>query len=863
MLSIDVRTFQRRLKHFRELDSPIYHKPKRIRTSLKGETITKDLTDYGKEVGDLLPVGGIVKLPSYYKKQVYEKLYPNKEISLSHFNYVWLKKLQYIKNLKCTRFATCRKCGIYNAKLKKLEDEEQKQYIRGLKKQHIQMTLVERKHYHNIRTLGVENSSQVLTMIVDGMDQSKTIIPHTSKPTKLLENKNRLQTFITGILVHNQMPYSMAYISPPSIAHDSNCVLTCIIKGLIQVQKHYLLEAISEAKQSYESDGTILYDSRNNTDQGKRFISLSQILSQKSIPVTDNSQIESKSNNNEVGSNEIGSNEVGNNEESDNEEDNNEEEDEQVQDDYILQNKRDEEEYNKFSENSRKLISDVKRKGLLPPILYIQMDNCARENKNQYVLGVLGYLLHLKIFEHVYISFLPVGHTHEDVDQMFSCFSRYLKTHDAITPRELAKVIKDSYTYKQTKLNPIVEWIHEVAALKEWISPYVSTKKIKLSKYLGIWINLNSLGQVQLKYKYKNADHWWLPLDHGVVIMKHFPTKLPCMAPNRLFDQDGLINCIQSLRKDDVGFLNQQDFDEWLGFIGLMQSKKPQCSQCLNLVENLSENQVNNKMPSPERKSKSRRSGTIRSNIYTHLNPEIEDFNSQHTKCRLLNLLYENNFSETKLDLNSIPSSPLSHNSSQQSFYGYSLPQSPLSPLSSSQSSQSSSQSSSPGFPLSPWSSSQSSLSESSSSYCSLLDLWSPHTSLSVDEVCSPLLLPVVPIEQNNLFLIGGSPFNHVHYQRSMICRDVVVLLSTKYNMNHPFHVGLLHSLNLDIDEIRFRWYRRDILSDKYTLTNNIDLYRIKEVKIQVFGSHRQMFNSTSQLKKHIIDRLNQVVQGL
>ena len=518
MLSIDVRTFQRRLKHFRELDSPIYHKSKRIRSSSKGETITKDLTDYGKEVGDLLPVGGIVKLPSYYKKQVYEKLYPNKEISLSHFNYVWLKKLQYIKNLKCTRFATCRKCGIYNAKLKKLEDEEQKQYIRGLKKQHIQMTLVERKHYHNIRTLGVENSSQVLTMIVDGMDQSKTIIPHTSKPTKLLENKNRLQTFITGILVHNQMPYSMAYISPPSIAHDSNCVLTCIIKGLIQVQKHYLLEAISEAKQSYESDGTILYDSRNNTDQGKRFISLSQILSQKSIPVTDNSQIESKSNNNEVGSdeignnevgsNEIGSNEVGNNEESDNEEDNNEEEDEQVQDDYILQNKRDEEEYNKFSENSRKLISDVKRKGLLPPILYIQMDNCARENKNQYVLGVLGYLLHLKIFEHVYISFLPVGHTHEDVDQMFSCFSRYLKTHDAITPRELAKVIKDSYTYKQTKLNPIVEWIHEVAALKEWISPYVSTKKIKLSKYLGIWINLNSLGQVQLKYKYKNADHW-------------------------------------------------------------------------------------------------------------------------------------------------------------------------------------------------------------------------------------------------------------------------------------------------------------------------------------------------------------------
>ena len=61
------------------------------------------------------------------------------------------------------------------------------------------------------------------------------------------------------------------------------------------------------------------------------------------------------------------------------------------------------------------------------------MDNCARENKNRYVFGYLGLLVQRKVFKEVILSFLPVGHTHEDIDQMFSKFSAYLKGHDAIT----------------------------------------------------------------------------------------------------------------------------------------------------------------------------------------------------------------------------------------------------------------------------------------------------------------------------------------------------------------------------------------------------------------------------------------------
>ena len=37
----------------------------------------------------------------------------------------------------------------------------------------------------------------------------------------------------------------------------------------------------------------------------------------------------------------------------------------------------------------------------LPPVLYLQLDNCVKENKNQYILWLLALLVELKIFEKV------------------------------------------------------------------------------------------------------------------------------------------------------------------------------------------------------------------------------------------------------------------------------------------------------------------------------------------------------------------------------------------------------------------------------------------------------------------------------
>lgn len=88
----------------------------------------------------------------------------------------------------------------------------------------------------------------------------------------------------------------------------------------------------------------------------------------------------------------------------------------------------------------------LKLKGKFGKSLFLQLDNCFRENKNKYVLSFVSLLVELKIFKEAYIHFLPVGHTHEDVDQMFSCVARQLKSRNALTLPDLEAETSKSYS---------------------------------------------------------------------------------------------------------------------------------------------------------------------------------------------------------------------------------------------------------------------------------------------------------------------------------------------------------------------------------------------------------------------------------
>ena len=60
--------------------------------------------------------------------------------------------------------------------------------------------------------------------------------------------------------------------------------------------------------------------------------------------------------------------------------------------------------------------------GVLPRKFYLQVDGGS----------YLSLLVEVGMFDYIKMSFLPVGHTHEDIDQALSRIAVYLNRHDAI-----------------------------------------------------------------------------------------------------------------------------------------------------------------------------------------------------------------------------------------------------------------------------------------------------------------------------------------------------------------------------------------------------------------------------------------------
>lgn len=71
-------------------------------------------------------------------------------------------------------------------------------------------------------------------------------------------------------------------------------------------------------------------------------------------------------------------------------------------------------------ESMYRVLADLVLDGPLPPRLFLQLDNTSKQNKSKFMIGWLAYLVQLGLFRVIVVSFLPVGHTHEDIDQMFS-----------------------------------------------------------------------------------------------------------------------------------------------------------------------------------------------------------------------------------------------------------------------------------------------------------------------------------------------------------------------------------------------------------------------------------------------------------
>jgi hypothetical protein len=87
----------------------------------------------------------------------------------------------------------------------------------------------------------------------------------------------------------------------------------------------------------------------------------------------------------------------------------------------------------------------ISKEGFVAPILFLQLDNCGKDNKNQIAFAFLGYLVYVGVFKEVYMHFLPVGHTHIDIDQRFSNVSQKISAKSCLSLEGLIEVCKELF----------------------------------------------------------------------------------------------------------------------------------------------------------------------------------------------------------------------------------------------------------------------------------------------------------------------------------------------------------------------------------------------------------------------------------
>ena len=112
--------------------------------------------------------------------------------------------------------------------------------------------------------------------------------------------------------------------------------------------------------------------------------------------------------------------------------------------------------------------------GNTPETLYLQMDNTSAENKNKYVLGWTCYLVQQRIFKDVVVNFLPVGHTHEDIDTFWGKLSSTMKKmREVLTPSDFLKAIRTAIATDDEQFCQVDYIYSGYLDYANWLEPYL------------------------------------------------------------------------------------------------------------------------------------------------------------------------------------------------------------------------------------------------------------------------------------------------------------------------------------------------------------------------------------------------------
>jgi hypothetical protein len=158
--------------------------------------------------------------------------------------------------------------------------------------------------------------------------------------------------------------------------------------------------------------------------------------------------------------------------------------------------------------------------GAWPGTLYLQVDNCWKENKNVNMLCFLAMLVERGWFNEIYLDSLTPGHTHENIDQLFSNFNLHYWKRGLQSPLEMDDFLEWSYETEATR--PKFKMVTQVYNTSNWLEHFrISMKGHSSARSFKIVKDNN---KAVLFYRNCCLDQQWIGLEsnnsNGIILFK-------------------------------------------------------------------------------------------------------------------------------------------------------------------------------------------------------------------------------------------------------------------------------------------------------------------------------------------------------